>query len=111
MAIGDTTARPKGGTAEYRSAWHHAQQPKEFYMKAREHGRGAYADTPLRFVSIEKMKEALEALSQFFDKHLQVHAIAAENARVGASNDRMRSQSSRFARRMAGHGGRGRKNC
>ena len=78
MAIGDTTARPKGGTAEYRLAWHHAQQPKAFYMKAREHGRGAYADTPLRFVSIEKMKEAL---SQFFDKHLQVHAIAAENAR------------------------------
>ena len=54
MAIGDTTARPKGGTAEYRSAWHHAQQPKEFHMKAREHGRGAYADTPFRFVSIEK---------------------------------------------------------
>jgi len=37
-------------------------------MKPREHGRGAYADTPMRFVSIKKMKEAL---AQFFDKHLQ----------------------------------------
>ena len=75
MAIGDTKARPKGGTAEYRSAWHHAQQPKELYMKAREHGRGPYADTPMRFVSMEKMKEAL---AQFFDKHLQVRAVPAE---------------------------------
>ena len=68
MAIGDTQARPKGGTAAYRKAWHHAQQPVQLHMRAREHGRGAYADTPMRFVSIEKMKEAL---AQFFDKHLQ----------------------------------------
>ena len=26
MAIGDTTARPKGGTAEYRAAWHHGRE-------------------------------------------------------------------------------------
>ena len=50
-----------------------AQQPKGFYMRAREHGHGPYADMPLRFVSIEKMKEAL---AQFFDKHLQVSASA-----------------------------------
>ena len=31
MAIGDTEARPKGGTLEYRSAWHHAKQPKLLY--------------------------------------------------------------------------------
>ena len=36
MAIGDTTARPKGGTAAYRSAWHHAQQPKQLHMRARD---------------------------------------------------------------------------
>jgi len=35
MAIGDTTARPKGGTAAYRSAWHHAQQPKQLHEAAR----------------------------------------------------------------------------
>ena len=72
MAIGDTQSRPKGGTAEYRAAWHHSQQPTQLYMKARKHGRGAFADTPIRFVSIEKMKEAL---AQFFDKHLQVRAL------------------------------------
>ena len=81
MAIGDTKARPKGGTAQYRQAWHHAQQPTQLHMKAREHGRGAYADTPIRFVSNEKMKEAL---AQFFDKHLQVSIMAEENARIGA---------------------------
>ena len=75
MAIGDTKARPKGGTAEYRAAWHHGSQHAHFKLRAREHGRGAYADTPLRFVSIEKMKEAL---AQFFDKHLQVSAVPAE---------------------------------
>ena len=63
MAIGDTKARPKGGTAEYRAAWHHGSQHAHFKLRAREHGRGAYADTPLRFVSIEKMKEALEKSS------------------------------------------------
>ena len=71
MAIGDTTARPKGGTAQYRSAWHHATEHAHFKLKPRDHGRGAYADKPLRFVSIEKMKEAL---AQFFDKHLKVSA-------------------------------------
>ena len=75
MAIGDTKARPKGGTAAYRRAWHHAQQPKQLHMRTREHGRGSYADTPMRFVSMEKMKEAL---AQFFDKHLQVSAVPAE---------------------------------
>ena len=69
MAIGDTKARPKGGTAEYRSVWHHGSEHAHFKLRAREHGRGAYADTPMRFVSIEKTKEAL---AQFFDKHLQV---------------------------------------
>ena len=70
MAIGDTKARPiKGGTAKYRAGWHHAEEHAHFKLRAREHGRGAYADTPIRFVSIEKMKEAL---AQFFDKHLQV---------------------------------------
>ena len=69
MAIGDTTARPKGGTLEYRSAWHHGKQPKALYLTEKKHGRGAYANTPIRFVSIEKMKEAI---SQFYDKHLQV---------------------------------------
>ena len=44
-------------------------------MRTREHGRGSYADTPMRFVSMEKMKEAL---AQFFDKHLQVSAVPAE---------------------------------
>ena len=68
MAIGDTKARPKGGTAAYRTAWHHAKEHAHFKLKRREHGRGSHADTPLRFVSIEKMKEALV---QFFDKHLQ----------------------------------------
>ena len=48
MAIGDTKARPKGGTAAYRRAWHHAQQPKQLHMRTREHGRGSYADTPMR---------------------------------------------------------------
>ena len=75
MAIGDTKARPKGGTAAYRRAWHHAQQPKQLHMRTREHGRGSYADRPMRFVSMEKMKEAL---AQFFDKHLQVSAVPAE---------------------------------
>ena len=42
----------------------------------REYGRGSYADTPMRFVSIEKMKEAL---AQFFDKHLQVSVMATEH--------------------------------
>ena len=56
MAIGDTKARPKGGTAKYCAAWHHAQQPRQLHMRAREQGRGAYADTPMRFVSIEKMQ-------------------------------------------------------
>ena len=41
MVIGDTKAQPKGGTAEYRSASHHAQQPKGFYMKARKCARDA----------------------------------------------------------------------
>ena len=63
MAIGDTKARPKGGTAAYRRAWHHAQQPKQLHMRTREHGRGSYADTPMRFVSMEKMKEALAHFS------------------------------------------------
>ena len=49
-----------------------------FKLKAREHGRGAYADKPMRFVSIEKMKEAL---AQFFDKHLQVSVRADERER------------------------------
>ena len=70
MAVGDTQARPKGGTAAYRASWHHAQQPMQLHLRARKHGRGPYSDTPMRFVSIEKMKEAL---AQFFDKHLQVH--------------------------------------
>jgi hypothetical protein len=81
MAIGDTKARPKGGTAKYRSGWHHATEHAHFKLRAREHGRGSYANTPLRFVSIEKMKEAL---AHFYDKHLQVNARAAENKRTDA---------------------------
>ena len=46
MAIGDTKARPKGGTAEYRVAWHHGSEHAHFKLRAREHGRGPYADTP-----------------------------------------------------------------
>ena len=69
MATGDTTARPKGGTLEYRSAWHHASQPKALYLTEKSHGRGAYADSPMRFVSIEKSKEAI---SLFYDRVLQV---------------------------------------
>ena len=42
---------------------------------------GSYENTPLRFVSIEKMKEAL---AHFYDKHLQVNARAAENKRTDA---------------------------
>ena len=34
-AIGDVVARPKGGTLEYRSAWHHASKPKGLYLKAK----------------------------------------------------------------------------
>ena len=33
MAVGDTEARPKGGTAEYRNAWHHARQQAHFKLK------------------------------------------------------------------------------
>jgi len=40
-----------------------------FKLKPRKHGRGAYADKPFRFVSIEKAKEAI---SQFYDQHLKV---------------------------------------
>ena len=39
MAIGDVVARPKGGTLEYRSAWHHASQPKGLYLKAKTQAR------------------------------------------------------------------------
>lgn len=39
-----------------------------FKLKPRKHGRGAYADKPFRFVSIEKAKEAI---SQFYDQHLK----------------------------------------
>ena len=38
-AIGDVVARPKGGTLEYRSVWHHASQPKGLYLKAKTQGR------------------------------------------------------------------------
>lgn len=39
MAIGNTNARWKGDTADYRQAWHHAQQPTQLYMKARRQSR------------------------------------------------------------------------
>ena len=38
-----------------------------FKLKPRQHGRGAYADKPFRFVSIEKAKEAI---SQFYDESI-----------------------------------------
>ena len=75
MATGDTEARPKGGTAEYRTDWHHARERAHFKLKPREHGRGAYADKPFLFVSIEKTKEAI---SQFYDQHLKVREHITE---------------------------------
>ena len=61
--------RPKGGTRAYRAAWHHAAEPKQLYLTEKACGRGSYAATPLRFVSIEKMKQAI---AQFYDRHLKV---------------------------------------
>ena len=39
MATGDTEARPKGGTEEYRTAWHHAREHAHFKLNEGAHAR------------------------------------------------------------------------
>ena len=107
MAINDTESRPKGGSIEYRSAWHHATSRAHFLLKPRKHGVGAYADTPFLFVSMEKMKEAI---AWFYEQHLTVRR-AASNASGWSGACVARGELTVVARCCARAGGRARRVC